>query len=81
MCIRDRGGAAPGPTEGAFVSGAASGPALVLQGHVAERGWLPVSYTHLKAVRFGLSGGLAERYDVWYRSCDSARGWTGWRCV
>ena len=32
----------------------------------------------LKAVRFGLSGGLAERYDVWYRSCDSARGWTGW---
>ena len=35
-----KGGAAPGPTEGAFVSGAASGPALVLQGHVAERGWL-----------------------------------------
>ncbi len=32
----------------------------------------------LKAVRFELSGGLAERYDVWYRSCDSARGWTGW---
>ena len=32
----------------------------------------------LKAVRFGLSGGLAERYDVWYRSFDSARGWTGW---
>ena len=32
----------------------------------------------LKAVRFGLSGGLAERYDVWYRSCDSARGWLGW---
>ena len=32
----------------------------------------------LKAVRFGLSGGLAERYDVWYRACDSARGWTGW---
>ena len=29
----------------------------------------------LKAVRFELSGGLAERYDVWYRSCDSARGW------
>lgn len=27
----------------------------------------------LKAVRFELSGGLAERYDVWYRSCDSAR--------
>ena len=32
----------------------------------------------LKAVRFELSGGLAERYDVWYRSCDSARGWLGW---
>ena len=32
----------------------------------------------LKAVRFGLSGALADRYDVWYRSCDSARGWTGW---
>ena len=32
----------------------------------------------LKAVRFELSGGLAERYDVWYRSCDSSRGWLGW---
>ena len=32
----------------------------------------------LKAVRFELTGGLAERYDVWYRSCDSARGWLGW---
>lgn len=26
-----------------------------------------------RPVRFELSGGLAERYDVWYRSCDSAR--------
>lgn len=32
----------------------------------------------LKVVRYELSGGLAERYDVWYRSCDSARGWLGW---
>ena len=32
----------------------------------------------LKAVRFELAGSLADRYDVWYRSCDSTRGWLGW---
>lgn len=54
---------------------------LESDGSVCYRGLLLGSSgggLQLKAVRFELSGGLAERYDVWYRSCDSARGWLGW---
>lgn len=49
---------------------------LESDGSVCYRGLLLGSSgggLQLKAVRFELSGGLAERYDVWYRSCDSAR--------
>lgn len=35
----------------------------------------------LKAVRFRAVRRLAERYDVWYRSCDSRAGWLGWASV
>ena len=49
---------------------------LESDGSVCYRGLLLGSSgggLQLKAVRFELSGGLAERYDVWYRSCDVFR--------
>lgn len=32
----------------------------------------------IKAIAFQLSGDLGQKYDVWYRSHDSNRGWLGW---
>lgn len=32
----------------------------------------------VKAVQIKLSGTLASKYDIWYRACDSASGWSGW---
>lgn len=34
----------------------------------------------LQAVRFTLSGTLAEQYDVYYRSYTSEHGWLDWAC-
>ena len=32
----------------------------------------------VKAIKMSLSGQLAANYDIWYRTCDSGSGWTGW---
>ncbi len=34
----------------------------------------------LKGIRLQLSGALSTSYDIWYRSCDSKRGWLDWAC-
>ena len=37
-----------------------------------------VSGAPVKAIKLSLSGQLAANYDIWYRTCDSGNGWTGW---
>lgn len=72
--------AATGVTEGGSVDykvlGVGSGwsKSWASNGSVASVGaGVPV-----KAIQIKLSGTLASKYDVWYRVCDSALGWTGW---
>ena len=37
-----------------------------------------VSGAPIKAIKISLSGRFAANYDIWYRVCDSGKGWTGW---
>ena len=63
--------------------------ALSVEAHVAGIGWQPAvgnggtagtagQARAVEALRVSLSGGLSERYTVWYRVHSAEFGWLGW---